>query len=174
MKFKIVSMFGWPAEQIKELLSTGEDIAPPDKLPNVSVYKMIELKKDGKNFVRKNEWCVHGQIPKAAQKIIRPDMLTFDEISKWDHAKGAFFTKIVPHHLKNIFVCESTSSWLDAEGGKATRREYAGVVEVKIPLLGGLVEGTIVDHLKKNTIENTKLIKEELTNKLGAEYPVKQ
>ena len=166
MKFKIVHKFNWPAEKILELLSTGEDLFPADKLPNVSTRKVLELKKDGRNFYRKTSWCVHGQIPKVAQKIVSPDMLTFDEESTWDGKKGIFKTKLNPHFLKGTLMYTSTSSWSNANGTH-TVREFEGVVEIKIPIIGGMLEKTIVDYLKKNTEENAKMAVEAFTERLG-------
>lgn len=167
MQFKIVHTFNWPADTIIDILSTGEDLTPPEKLSNVSARKVIELKREGKNFYRRTEWCVHGQIPKVAQKVVSAEMLTFIEESTWDGTDGIFKTRIIPHFLKGTLTCTSTSKWF-AAGPAATRREYAGVVEIRLPIIGGLLEKTIVDYLKKNTEENAAMVAEALALRLGA------
>jgi hypothetical protein len=93
-------------------------------------------------------------------------MLTFDEISTWDGTVGIFKTKIIPHFLKGALMYTSTSSWHN-KNGTHTVREFEGVVDVKIPIIGGLLEKTIVDYLKKNTEENAKMAVEAFAERLG-------
>jgi hypothetical protein len=166
LKFRIVHRFPWPAEKIREILSTGEDIVPMEKLPNVSTRKVVEVRRDGAKFYRKTEWCVHGQIPAVAQKIIRPEMLTFCEDTVWDDDEGAFFTSIKPHVLKDVLKCTSVSRW-SKFGDCVTQREYEGDIQVRLPVIGSIVEKTIMEQLKKNCEQNAKMVVEALTERIG-------
>lgn len=166
MKFRIINDFDWPVDKIKGVISTGEDLVPPEKLQNVQARNVIEFKRDGDNFFRRCEWCVHGQIPKVAQKIVSPDMLKFTEDTKWDNQSGAFTTKISPHFLKDNLSMSSISRWT-AKGSNACIREYEGSLDIRIPILGPLLEKTIIDHLKKNTEQNAVMVRKALETRFG-------
>lgn len=166
MKFSMKHYFDCPAEKVVELLKNGEDICPMDKLPNVSARKVIERRREGKKLYGTVEWCVHGQIPPVAQKIVNPDMLTFTEKSVWDDDTSAFTTKIIPHVLKNQLNCQTVSTWEKDKDGK-TVRSFKGDLTIKIPIIGPLLEKTVVDLLKKNNDKNAELVKEYLSEKFA-------
>lgn len=166
MKFNMKHYFDFPVEKVVELLKNGEDLCPMDKLPNVNDRKIIEQKRDGKKMYSTVEWCVHGQIPPVAQKLVNPDMLTFTEKTVWDDDQQSFTTKIIPHVLKNQLDCNTVSMWERDKNGK-TVRTFRGDLTIKIPIIGPLLEKTVVDLLKKNNDKNAELVKEYLSEKFA-------
>lgn len=125
-------------------------------LPNVSQAKLLEEKDLGDKKLIRNEWCVHGQIPKLAQKIIKPDMLTFIEDSVWDRKTLIYSTKIIPHHFKKVIDAHHKVEFFDNKDGR-TKRILSGVFEVKIPLIGPIFEIAVLQQLKQNCEVDFKL-----------------
>lgn len=166
MKFKMDHTFYWPAETIIEPLKRGEDIVPMDRLPNVSMRKVLSQERKGDKLYSRVEWNVHGQIPKVAQKIIRPEMLTFVEESVWDDNEMSFTTKIVPHYLKDKVKCRTRSQY-HIDGPTATRRRFQGELRILLPIINTVVEKAIIDHLKKNNDENAKMMCQILEERHG-------
>lgn len=166
MKFKMTHDFNWPLEKLIPVLAGDEEVLNMEDMPNVSSRKEIERRWEGKKLFKKFAWNVHGQIPQVAQKIIRPEMLNFIEHSVWDNEKYMFDTKIEPHFLKKQIICSTTSRWAKLTEGKS-RRQFEGTLEIKIPLIGQLVEGAIIDHLKKNVEKGAVDLKNVFVKKVG-------
>ena len=101
-------------------------------LPNVSASKPISERDDGNRKYIKNEWCVHGQIPKICRKLIRPEMLTFIEDSIWDRPTKTYSTNVIPHFFKDQINCRHKLEFIDTGDGR-TKRAMSGFFEVKIP-----------------------------------------
>ena len=165
MKCTMEHRFGWPLDQLAPLLA-NEELVDFEDLPNVSKRKFLERRREGNKIYKVCEWNVHGQIPKAAQRLIRPEMLTFTEYTVWDDGDCTFDSRIEPHFLKNILKCGTRSRW-SAAGPDKTNRRIDMVIEVRIPIIGQLVEGTIIDHMKKNTEKSTEVLRGVLTRRLG-------
>jgi hypothetical protein len=167
MKFTLDTEFDWPLEKIAPLLA-HEELVDFEDLPNVSRRKFLERRREGNKTIKVCEWNVHGRIPKPAQRIIRPEMLTFTEHTVWNDDTCTFDSRIEPHYLKSIFKVRSHSRW-SAHGSGKTRRHIETVVEVNIPFIGQLVERAIIDQLKKNTEKATEGAKKALARRLGAQ-----
>jgi len=166
MKFSMDHQFDCPAEKIIGMLKAGEELCRMEDLPNVSSRKILERRRDGKKVYNRVEWCVHGQIPKIAQRILRPEMLTFIEESVWDDDDATFRTKIIPHYLKDKIKCNTTSQWSAAADGNA-RRRFGGELVISIPIVGPVAEMTIIDYLKKNNDKNAVIVRKFLQEKFG-------
>jgi hypothetical protein len=168
MKYRIEDTFGWPVDAVVPILGGEKELIEFEDLPNVSKRKQIERRRNGAKLYKVFEWNVHGQMPKAAQKIISPDKLTFTEHSVWDDDARCFDTWIEPHFLKNLISCRSKSAWHPIDGGR-TRRVIEGQVDFHMPIIGPLVEGAVVDYLKKNTAKGTVQMKKAFEEKIGPE-----
>ena len=161
MKFSMYHYFDWPVEKITSIMKAGEDLYPMEDLQNVSARKRIRQERVGSKIHRVYEWCVHGQIPKIAQKIIRPDMLTFTEETVWDDDLCSFTSKITPHFLGNTIYCVTSSTW-SAGGENRARRHVESTITINIPVIGPVAEKAIVDHFKKNNDQSAELVRKHL------------
>lgn len=167
MDFRMEHIFDWPASLIVPILAAGEDIVPMEDLPNVTQRKVLERRREGSKMFSRLEWNVHGQIPKIAQKIISPEKLNFIEESVWDDQTQAFTVRILPHFFRKQITCRTVSTWSDHDGGKKARRVFGGTLEIHIPVIGPIMERTIIDYLKKNNDENAKMVRKALAQRFG-------
>jgi len=132
-----------------------------ETMQNVSSVKLIERVDypDGRIHV-KMEFCAHGQIPKAVQHLLKPEMLTWREISTWDPATKRYNFEVKPHYFSNMFSCRGY--WGYAERGpKKTAQFVDGVLEIKIPIFGPIVEKAVWPVLEKNWIESYEITKKK-------------
>jgi hypothetical protein len=166
MKFRYEHRFvGGPYDDVLHYL-TEEYAFEPSTLPNVQTCKLIEeiITEDKKSW--KNEWCAHGQIPKVIQHILKPKMLTWIEATTLDRRARSFTSTITPFYFKNVFRCESRG-YFNKLSGNEFLRVTEGVLEIRIPVFGGLIEEAILAHLKQNFDTEYKLTYKTVKEKFG-------
>ncbi len=167
MKFTYDSVFAWPLERIVPLLA-HEELVDFEDLPNVNARKVIERRREGNKTYKVYEWDVHGKIPKPAQMIIRQGMLAFTEYTVWDDDTCVFDIRIEPHHLKNVFNVTTSSTW-SAVSETETKRHIETAVEVNIPVVGPLLERTVLEHIRRNTEKATEVMRRALAARLDTQ-----
>ena len=113
-----------------------------ETMANVSSVKLIERKDlpDGKIHV-KMEFCAHGQIPKALQHILRPEMLTWREISTWDPATRRYNFEVKTRYFTNMFTSKGYWEYI-SRGPNKTAQVCNGILEVNYPALTGEASNT--------------------------------
>jgi len=153
-RYRIVDHYDFPVGIVVELLMETPLYDLQD-LPNVSTNETIEERDEGTKKYIKVKWNVHGQIPKAAQKIISPETLTFLEDSVWDRETLVYSTKVIPHFFKKQVNCRHKLEFFEA--GNKTKRVLSGFFEIKIPVIGQLVEPVILKYLKQNSKEDFEM-----------------
>ncbi|HOX29432.1 MAG TPA: hypothetical protein PLQ76_09800 [bacterium] len=166
MRFKIEHRFeGAPIDAVLEFL-TEEFIFDANKLPNVQGSKLLEEKITEDMKYWRNEWCAHGQIPKIVQHIIQPKMLTWVEETTYYRKKKEYYTKITPFFFRNVFKCENKGYFVRVSDHEV-KRVQEGLLEIKIPVFGQMIEETIISHLRKNFDEEYKVSSKIVKEKFG-------
>ncbi len=162
-RYKITHYYDYGLDTVCDILMDSKTpLYELVDLPNVSATKPISEKDTGDKKYIKNEWCVHGQIPKIAQKLIKPEMLTFIEDSVWDRKKKTYTAKIIPHFFKKQLNARHKVVFSDNGDGR-TKRDLVGFIEVKLPIIGRVFELAVIQHLKDNAEADFKISKEALT-----------
>jgi hypothetical protein len=161
MKIQAEYMFKVPMDKAIEILvhkSIGNVDYFMETMPDLTYAKLLERRDDpdGKIHIRM-EMCAFGQIPKAAQHILKPDMLVWQEISTWDPAKRTYTYDIKTKHLTKLFTFKGIWGYREA-GPDKTVQFCHGEVNIALPLIGGLIEKAIWPALKKNWDENYKIM----------------
>lgn len=153
-RYKFVNYYDYYIDTVTDILmESKEPVYDLLDLPNVSSSKPLSERDEGDKRYIKAEWCVHGQIPKLAQKLVKPDMLTFVEDSVWDRKTKTYSTKIIPHHFANKVNCRHKVEFKDNGDGR-TQRIISGFFEVTIPIIGPVFEMAVIGHIKQNAQED--------------------
>ena len=155
-RYRIIDYYDYPLDVVVELLMETPGIYDMQDLPNVSTNEPLEERDEGDKKYIKVKWCVHGQIPRAAQRVVRPEMLTFIEDSVWDRKKLTYSAKIIPHFFKKQVNCRHKVEFFDNGDGR-TRRVLSGFFEFKIPIVGQIFEPVVMKHLRQNAEEDLKM-----------------
>jgi len=164
MKLKAEYVFDADMDKTLDVCVTktiGNEEYFKEMMPNVSSVKVVQFKTrpDGKQDV-KYEFCAHGQIPKAIQHLLRPEMLTWWEISTWDPATKKYNFEIKTHFFTNLFTCKGYWTY-ESRGPKKTAQICIGVLEIKIPIFGPMIEKAIWPNLEKNWEESYRQVKKK-------------
>jgi len=154
-RYRFVDYYDFPIGVVVHLLMENALYSLQD-LPNVSNNTLLEERDAGDKKFIKVKWCVHGQIPPIAQKLVRPEMLTFIEDSVWDRTTLTYSTKIIPHFFKNQVDCRHKVEFFDNGDGR-TRRVLSGFFEFKVPIIGPVFETVVLKYLKQNAEEDFKM-----------------
>ena len=161
-KYKITHYYEYHIDTVVKLLMDNEEpIYDLLDLPNASSITPLEERDEGNRKIIKNEWCVHGQMPKIVQKVVRPDMLTFVEDSIWDRENLTYTARIIPHHFNKQINARHKVEFYDNGDGR-TKRVLLGVFEVKIPVVGSVMEPLLLKYIKQNAEEDFEMSRKAL------------
>jgi hypothetical protein len=82
-----------------------------------------------------NEWHARARIPSMLSSVITRDMLAWTDRAEWCERTHECHWRIEPHFRPEMMVCEGTTSYQPAMGGRGTRITFQGMLEVKRPEL---------------------------------------
>ena len=150
MKVRTERIFDYPCEFVcKQLMDTDDGGYDMAELENVTKWKPVKEHDDGTKRVATKEWCAHSQIPKALQAVLTPKMLSWYEHSVWNRVARTYSFKIEPFYLKQQVFCEGVTAFKE-NGKDKCLRTFNIELKIKIPVLGPIAEGFVMDVLKKN------------------------
>ena len=153
---------------LNEIWSDPEVIARIVKaLPNIQERELLEEKQDEKFLRRKVRYLAKVPIPTFAQKVLRPDMLSWVEETVYDKKNQVYQVKCIPHFFADRVENELTIRLLpDGKGG--TLRVMEGVFNLRIPfLVRGMAESLINRYLQDNMEREYQVLTTEVENHLN-------
>jgi hypothetical protein len=104
-----------------------------DDIDEVTIGKR-KSRPDGSIFLI-NEWRAKIRIPSMLSSVITKDMLVWTDKAEWREKTHECHWQIETHFRPEIIVCEGTTSYQPAMGGRGTRVAFQGMLEVKRPEL---------------------------------------
>lgn len=129
-----------------------------DRLAEVAEYipdiKAVVVKQridDGKITRLHNEWISERDVPMFAQKILRPDMLRWDDFATWDENVYACDWRIKTRAFTEAVTCSGRNQFV-ADGPNATRVVLSGDFKIdlkEIPGVPRILAGTIAPQVEK-------------------------
>jgi len=126
-----------------------ETLAPYRELPDVLDVRKTHFEEhpDGRQDIELT-YCAHGQIPKIAQKLISPGMITWKEVGRWDPAEMSYHFEIIPFFLRNFFMCRG--KWVYQQKNDRVVLSLEGQLHFKFPVIGPIVEQAIAREFYRN------------------------
>jgi hypothetical protein len=82
-----------------------------------------------------NEWRAKVRIPSMLSSIITKDMLVWTDRAEWREKTHECHWQIEPHFRPEMMVCEGSTFYKPAMGGRGTRVIFQGMLDVKRPEL---------------------------------------
>ncbi len=154
MRIHIKHKFEHPLEWVLKVTHYDliKDTGNYTELPNVTDVKLTHFTEypDGRQDIEFT-YCAHGQIPPIAQKVLKPEMLTWREVSKWDPNTMVYSFEIIPFFLKKLFFCKG--KWTYTEKRNKVVLEMKGQLNFKVPIVGPIIEKAIFKELVNNQAE---------------------
>lgn len=122
---------------------------------------VIEQSEDENHMHRKVKYAVKGEIPKWAQSLLKPHMLSWDEETEYDKKTRVYKTKFIPHYFSEKIENDVMIRLLpDGKGG--TRRISEGSLKIKITGLGRIAEKFMEGLITKTADKEYELMKKEV------------
>ena len=149
-KFKLEHEFpDIPMSLFEEHLNHPELNEMMSNMPAFRSRELVETQKmNSGEIIWRFKVVAGGEIPPAVQKVLSADMFSWWENSRFVPSEHCIHFNIEPVVAKGKF--EGGGRWQLYEHGKGTRRVIEGEMNVKIPFVGKLVEGFLVNELKRN------------------------
>lgn len=171
MDLNMVFEFISPAE---EVFKTYRDKTSEfsKKIPNVTEVKIKEKKKIDKNKVRLyTVWKGFGNIPAVVRSIVKPEMISWEEIDIWDEEKLTCTWECKSFYYKDFFACKGI--WTFKDKNNKSQAILKGILKIYIPSFPGIpdkvaqkageiIEGIIYKYLVPNMNATIKAIKDVL------------
>ncbi len=111
------------------------------------VLESKEEREDG-SVVQRFRVKATADIPAAARKALKPEMLEWIEESVWHPDTQRFTWEIQPYVMRDKLRAAG-ELWYEPEG-QETRRIVTGTIEIRIPIAGKVAEKVIVSSLKRS------------------------
>jgi hypothetical protein len=131
-----------------------------DGLPKVGEPRVLEHRVEGDRVVLRVHYRFTADLPSAALRVIDADKLTWVEETTYDLAAATSRSKLLPDHYPDRLQASATATFT-AEGTGAVRR-IDGELKVRMPLVGGKVEGAIVSGLKEHLVDEARIANERM------------
>ncbi len=130
-------------------------------------YKQLKFERTGEGkelrIIREQELTPHRQAPKVIQKLVKGTVIHYVEANDYDASKSSMDIVTTPNFAADRVHNTGVFSVKDAGDGKC-ERTWAGVCNVKIPLIGGQVEKYLVSEIQESYRKATAYTREFLKN----------
>ena len=119
------------------------------KLEHLKSREEFERVEDERCLQCRARVCAVANLPAAVRALINPDMLGWIEESVYYKKEHYWTWNVVPYYFKEHIKCFGTMSLHAREGG-GMLRVTEGIVDLRFPVLGEMMEIFVVDSLKKS------------------------
>lgn len=103
---------------------------------------------EGTKRVRRQRFESSIELPGPVAAALGTKTLAYEQITTIDQADSSLTWRVVPPLYKDKIKAEGTMTVRPVAGG--CERVIDGVIEVKIPLFGGRIEGLVAENLQKS------------------------
>jgi hypothetical protein len=160
MRFSTEQRYRADVAQVVALF-TDPDLYPTlSGLPKIGTPEVVEHVVDGSHVRLGLRQHFIGDLPAAALAVIDPAKLTWVEVVDYDLDQGTATTRLRPDHYADRLTCSGRYTFL-ADGPGSIRR-LDGELKVRMPLVGGKVEGALVSGLREHAADEQRLVARRL------------
>lgn len=106
-------------------------------LPDIRDIVVEERREEGPIVHLVSTWYGGADIPAAARKFIKEDMINWTDIARWDADEHAVEWRIETHAFTEAVICSGKNFFRDAGGGR-TRLEIRGDMRVDASKITGV------------------------------------
>ena len=157
MKFSLETTYGAEPDVVAAAYADPALYAAFADLPRAGRPEVVRHEADGDVVRLDVRWRFTADLSAAARAVIDPDRLSWVERATHDLASRSVTFEMVADHYRDRFSCTGGYEF-HAEGDGRTTRRSRGDLRVKALLVGGAVEGAIVDGLKEQLRAEVPLV----------------
>jgi hypothetical protein len=160
VRFELEQVLPGGVDEVIAALLDPEFLRCLGDLPNLAPPEVLDQRRDGDIVVQRTHYRFTGALAPAVTRVIDPKKVTWvDEVTYDVVARHATFT-IVPDHYVNKLTCSGSYEFTERES--TTVRRVVGDLRVRVPLVGKVVERTIVSGLEEHLTTEADLLREWL------------
>jgi hypothetical protein len=157
VRFVTQQRFAASVDEVLALFTDPDFYAGLVGLPKLSTPEVIDHRATpGEVRLRLRQRYI-GDLPKAALAVVDPAKLSWVEELVFDLDAARATSVLRPDNYADRFRCSGEYTYR-ADGPDTTLRRLEGEVKIRMPLVGGKVEGALVSGLREHAAAEQALI----------------
>ncbi len=156
MKFEIVQTLTACVVDVDAALVDPAFLIRMAELPKLGSAEVLDQRRDGDVMHQDVRFLFQAELSRAVTRVVDPALMTWIERSVCDLISHETTCEILPDHYSGLLSGRYRSAI--GEHGSGSRRTISGELKVRMPLVGGKVEGAIVGGLKENAMAQVGLL----------------
>ncbi len=158
MRFTTEQHFAAPVAAVLALFIDPDFYATLVGLPKITTPEVIEHQVDGAKVHLALRQRYTGDVPAAALAFIDPAKLGWVEHLDFDVDQATATSRLQPDHYSDRFSCSGRYVFNPDGDDAHSIRRIDGDLKVRIPLVGGKVEGALVSGLREHSEAEQPLV----------------
>jgi hypothetical protein len=147
MQFDIEQILDAAPSDVQDMLLDPGFLTARAQLPKLGGSEVLERTQDATSARLRVRMRFIGELSSAVTKVVDPANLTWIDDAVFDFVALTGRHEIVPDHYPDRLGA-TYDDLLSAQGAR-THRALRGELKVRVPLVGGRVEGAIVSGLRE-------------------------
>ena len=149
MKISVPSTIGYSREQV--FLAYRDDLPQlVEYLPNIEKIDVALREEPQPGIVRfENHWYAEANIPKVAQKFIKPDMLKWIDHATWNEDAWTCDWRIETMFMSEAVSCSGHNTFVERDDGTMDLLIEGDLKVNSIPGMPRLLAGTVAPQIEK-------------------------
>jgi hypothetical protein len=158
MRFTSEQHFAAPVADVLALFVDPDFYATLVGLPKITTPEVVDHRVEGEKVHLSLRQRYTGDVPAAALAFIDPAKLGWVEQLDFDLRQATATSRLHPDHYSDRFSCSGRYVFVtDGDDAHSVRR-IDGDLKVRIPLVGGKVEGALVSGLREHSDAEQPLV----------------
>jgi hypothetical protein len=147
MDFTVTQRFAAPVDRVVTLYGHADFFTSLPATDKLATPELVSHDVTGSTVELQLRYRFIGDLPSAVLRFVDPSNLTWVERTTIDTASGRSTSVLVPDTYPDLLKASADAVFASVDDGAT--RTVRGTVTVPVPLLGGKVEGVIVEGLEQ-------------------------
>jgi len=147
VEFEVDQWFAASADQVMATFCDPDFYQRLGQLDRIHPPAVVDHAVDGAQVHLAVRYRAAVDLPGAARRFVRDDLLSWVEHSELDLGTGRGSFRIVPDHYRHLLDARGRVSH-DADRGGSVRR-LTGSVRIRVPIVGRRAETVVIDGLRE-------------------------
>jgi len=163
MKFEIVQDLAARVNDVDGALVDPTFLVRMAELPKLGSAEVLDQRRDGDVVHQDVRFLFQAELSRSVTRVVDPALMTWIERSVCDLTRHETTCEILPDHYAGLLTGRYRS--VIVEQGPGSLRTISGELKVRMPLVGGKVEGAIIGGLKENAAAQVGLLDAFITGR---------
>ena len=156
MRFEIAQDLAASVTDVDDALVNPTFLVRMAELPKLGSAEVLDQRRDGDVVHQDVRFLFQAELSRAVTRVVDPGLMTWIERSVCDLISHETTCEILPDHYAGLLTGRYRAAIV--EHGTGSLRTISGELKVKMPLVGGKVEGAIIGGLKENAAAQVGLL----------------